>query len=355
MVDAYATTHGKVTLAVDAERFLFEESKANIVLALQPAVAAREGARPRPFEHVESFTARADGLSVTWQPVAEWQAATKLERLDENRYLLSVSLTNVAAGPSRPGAFHPLYFAAEGPGACGLGFERLRTWATHAADAEPRLRTLQGAMSQDGFGLWFGESGSPMLLLGAQGDAADRRIVFSGARGKIASLRIDEPAPTEDIAPGETWGPVQWLIVFGDLDIAAELRRWAQSQGLQAPEFDPMGETAPDPEPPEQEPDLAIEDPEPEEEPEEDEEPEEEEEDEADQAESEDAETESLAPAPTTERGVARCAEFHRAWRRTRQYTKDDAGFWPRWAAGRAYPPIQGASTRTRDRWRRDH
>lgn len=361
MIDAYAAKHGSVTLAVDAQRFLLEDSQANIVLSLHPALSPDIDRRPTPCNKVAGFSVAENAMRVDWEPVGGFQVSSQLCSIGPCRYELTLHVTNQAQTPNRFALAHPVYFAPDGPGACGLGFESLRTLGATQDDRSLRMRRLHGPqVVNPAFGLWFAESGRPMLLAASlrPDPEAMPHVTSSGARGKMLTLRLDDPAPDAALQPGASCQAGRWLLAFGDLDCLEELRKWAEiarQEGFrpQVPEFDPTGEPAPEPQDDEAEPDLPFD------------EPDEADEDDRGSASAQDPISEieaNYGKEPKKEvirvAGGPRpgsCAWKRRAWRQTREFTQDERGFWPQWASGRKHPPIRSTSTRTRDRWQRPH
>jgi hypothetical protein len=347
MVGPYVTTLGGYSLAVNAERLLLEDPASHSILSVHPALTTSPGRKPSPCLVVEGFSTGGDRMEVTWRPVDGIEAVTLLRLTGPSsdaagpaRLELSLRIRNTNAARVSLECLHPLYFAAEGPGALALGREDLRTLASRRADGAPRLLRLDGAdLVSRHFGAWFAAPGSPMLLLAATGGAA-ASLVFraEGARGKMLALRVDWDAPAA-LEPGATLETPAIELVMGRADIREELRAWAAraDAGAVVPEFAPSDEIVeeePEAEPaatPGSLPVAANAAMEPSEEP---------------------LPETALSAAMAAAWGRGRCATFQRAMRATRAFEETGRGAWPRWASGRRYQPVSGTSTRTRGYWR---
>ena len=233
MVDAYATSLGSLTLAVSSERFLLEEPRSGCVLSLHPALTPPNAAKPAPFLGVEGFSTADDRMEVKWRAVDEIQATTTLRLLGPLHLRLELAITNGSGAWKELHGVHPLYFPPEGPGACSLAAPELRTLASPGPDQPIHLMQLHGKrLCSELFGAWFAERGRPSILLGSlELSNPPTRIEVGGARGRIASLRVDSPAPAPRLRPGQTMTPPPLLLALGDLDIREELQTWARSLG----------------------------------------------------------------------------------------------------------------------------
>ncbi|MBN1868055.1 hypothetical protein JW916_12280 [Candidatus Sumerlaeota bacterium] len=350
MVDAYVTTLASLTLAVGPDRLLVEDAESNGILSLHPAYTPSGAATPRRFERVQGFAAQADRLTVTWEPVSGLGAETTLTAIGKRCLRLDCRFTpveNKGAAPS-VGTLHPVYFPNEGPGACALGSHPLRSLILPSVNCPARLVRVHGERLRSAiFGAWFADSGTPSLLLAEQAPGEPPRAVFSveGARGRIASLRIDcVPArcPTErqETEP-ETIEPLDapsLRLTMGDRSIREALDEWVRdarnpSLADAFAAFDPAGEieSLEDEAPEEnveepQEESIASQDPPGVEGPE----------IEPQQAIRETPRTVDLAECSSSGR---RTALFRRAWRQ-------NEGAWPRWGSGRRRAPAFGGAPR---------
>lgn len=362
MVDPYATTLGGLTVAVDGEHFLLEDPVSNSVLSLRPAVTFDGDAQPSACGCIKGFLTADDRIEVTWETLEGIVATSVLEAEPEDaepdeesglpaRLRLRLRVENQSGEPIGAEALHPLFFPAEGPGACALGLEDLRTLASQRADMPPSLMRLHGeGLSSTVFGAWFAPAGSPMLLLAAlEGNEPAPRFLFTGARGKMLSLSAAWPVQDSELAPGARVETASLLLVVGNRNIQEELEGWAGRLGaagtpVQAPEFDPSGEVTElepdDREEAEFEEDFALaegEEPAP---------------DEVQEFEGDSAPvdaSEGVTPGLTL---AHRASSFRRAMRNTRAFQETGQGIWPRWAAGRRHEPLSGAGARTRGYWR---
>ncbi|HBF34350.1 TPA: hypothetical protein DDW35_07275 [Candidatus Sumerlaeota bacterium] len=361
MVDAYATTLGKFTLALNDERFILEDPASNSVLTLHPALRFPNTSKPQYLTRINGFLTAEDRMEVIWQKSGDLEAITTLRLLEGGRLRLEFRVTNQGDTPIALTSAYPLYIPAEGPGTCALGMHELRTLGYLRNPAAPRLRRVHGSdiLSQD-YGAWFTESGRPCFLLGAL-DAGFTPTLFTteGGRGKILELSVECPRETQPLAPGETWNAPAFLLALGQHDITTELKNWLSAtsvaDAVQLP--DPLNVGA------------EIDDNEPEPEPA----PTAEEiaaaealaaaeearkvEEEARKVETrlalEQPETEAIAMEESAEetdddmvidwhpQHLSRCATFQRALRASE-------GVWPRWGMGRRYFPATGDVARSR-------
>ncbi|HUT23372.1 MAG TPA: hypothetical protein VM492_03405 [Sumerlaeia bacterium] len=233
MVDAYATSLGSLTLAVDSERFLLEDPRSGCVLSLHPALTLSNAAQPAPCLAVEGFSTADDRMEVKWRAVDEIQATTTLRLLGPLHLRLELTIANGGGAGKELCGVHPLHFPREGPGACTLARPELRTLASPDPDGPVRLMRLHGErLCSELFGAWFTEEGRPSILLGSlELSNPPTRIEVSGARGRMASLRVDSPVLAPRLDPGQTMTAPPLLLALGDLNIREELQTWARSLG----------------------------------------------------------------------------------------------------------------------------
>ncbi|NQU42556.1 hypothetical protein HQ520_04675 [bacterium] len=361
MVDAYATTLGKLTLAINQERFLLEDPDSNSILSLQPAFMPAGATRPSRPEGVAGFATLDRAISVTWQPVSGIQAETSLVLEDAGRLRLETRFTNVSSQGILLASLFPLRIPVEGPGACALGLHDLRTLASRRPGRAPRLVGVQGdALWNSLFGACFARSGSPMLLLGPLSEGPSCRFRVEGARGKVAGLDVECDAGDKALAPGDVVSAPPLRLVIGNFEIREELQDWAEHFGndrvLELLEgFSPSAEIV------EEEPEEELAEPEAELT-----EPacegdtpvgeaaagdgnEEEHVGGSDPEEDTATVLDSAAFQPSARASrdrLPRTATFRRALR-------VNEGIWPRWASARRHPTLTGTSARGRQHWKR--
>jgi hypothetical protein len=344
MVDAYATSLGSLTLAVDAGHFILEDSVSNSVLSLHPAIRFEGAAKPQVLSHVEGFSTSSGCMSVTWKTEEGLEAVSTLSLEDTPRFRLEFRVTNSGKRPLTVDCLCPVFVPPEGPGACALGMHDLRTVVLPQGGGAPRLHRVHGGMiSNSPFGAWFSDSGQPMLLLAAlPGPSPKPLFLVEGARGKILHLSVECPAGGISLAPGESISAVPLRLVIGNYPVKDVLLEWAagwQDSTVASclKDFDPTGALSE----PEAEAVMTA----------------------ADSRASEENPAapdtvQPSAPTPKEENpsredreiadpsggaawSLGRCALFRRALRA-------NEGIWPRWAAGRKYAPLKSASIRGR-------
>lgn len=376
MVAPYAATLGGLTVAIDTDRFLVEDAPSNSVLSLHPAVTFSNETKPISCGNLTGFAAHDDRVKISWEKINGLMLTTTLKVVNDPeypqscRYTLQLTVNNPSDDAVTIDKVHPICFQPQGPGACALGLEELRTLGALRSGEKNQLMRLQGdAIYSTHYGAWFSPMGSPVLLLATlDAQAPAVQFLFGGARGKMLSLRADVSCDHRELAPGESVELPAMLLVFGDFEINEELNLWIERVGDiriagTVPEFTPSDEII-DPEPEPEVEEEVLED-EPEEETSDEVKSEEEEQSVADEEEEESAvtdeeEEESNDLDDAFFEGITiwragRCAAYRQAMRRTRGFSETGKQTTPRWGSGRRHQPINGCSIRTRGYWRFDY
>lgn len=345
MVDAYATTLGGITIAIDEEHLLFEEPLSNSVLTLQPAFRQANQNKITALRKIEGFATGPEALRISWKAQQGISMETSLHLLSPHHFQLR---TLVECQPDAPklAEILPIYISEEGPGACALGMHELRLLGSTKPGRPLQYARAHGpGIYADGLAAFFAPGGSPSLLIaGLKPETGRPLFQINAARGKILSLEMHSPMGPYPAESNRIAFSSVCLVVLGNIPIDESIRFWqkaCEEEGLPS-----LPEVAFDADPPDLQFDLDEE-----ESPavesvsafSEDSIPSEEIFQEADPA------SDSMFPGKGRDgnsgvRSHRRSAIFRRAQRLSE-------GVWPRWATGRSRPPLGPGSSRTRHNW----
>lgn len=340
MVNAYVTRIGPLQAALNQERFLVENQKANSILSLEPAVQWQTESRPQPFAKIQGFSTRETALEVQWEALNGLEAYSGLFIKEGGAMALTLELVNKSENPFNLAAALPVFVSAEKAGACALGMQRLRTIASRPAHPFFLAEMDSRPARQEGFGVWFPQTEEPALLLAVEG--GDGLFLSDGSRGKVLNLQLSLPVEQE-LAPGENWKSPEILFFLEEEKPWDILTDWANRQHQERllaylSDLNPGGELPEEPEEP-----IVEESPPDEPEVEETAEP-------SGEAQPVEAEEEPLVEeeeTPLVDENMeenefpplGRTALFHRA-----QRLNDD--YYPRWGGGRKKQPLDRMTAR---------